>query len=289
MVGCSKSSAPVATQPSSVSSLQPSAPAPAGGTGFLVGAGDIGYCGTGGAESTAKLLDRLPGTVFTAGDNAYMSGTLDEYNRCYDPSWGRHRGRTRPTPGNHEYESGAIGYFDYFGASAGPSGAGYYAFAIGGWRIIALNSELPSSQGSAQAEWLRRELLTQPSACTAVIWHRPLFSSGPNGDNSDMRDVWRTLYEFNVEIVINGHDHIYERFAPQDPDGRPDPIRGIREFVAGTGGAPLYQVQSVRANSEERATTWGVLSLTLTPGMYAWEFIPVEGGSYHDAGSGTCH
>lgn len=138
-------------------------------------------------------------------------------------------------------------------------------------------------------QWLRAELSSRRSACTAVLWHRPLFSSGRNGNNPDMRDVWRTLYEFNVDLVINGHDHTYERFAPQDPDGRPDAVRGIREFIVGTGGAPLYEFANIRANSEVRAATWGVAVFTLTGGGYRWEFVPVDGATFRDSGSGPCH
>jgi hypothetical protein len=264
-----------------------------GGVPVLVGAGDIGLCGgksstTSGAEATAALLDRLPGTVFTAGDNAYMSGSMDEFQNCYEPTWGRHRARTRPTLGNHEYTSGPSAYFAYFGSAAGSSD-GYYSYSVGSWRIIALNSEVPSQAGTAQHEWLKNELATRKSTCTAVIWHRPLFSSGRNGDNPDMRDVWRALYDANVDVVINGHDHTYERFAPQDPDGRPDPARGIRQFVVGTGGAMLYEFTHVRANSEARGASWGVAMFTLNDGGYQWQFIPVDGAAFTDAGSGTCH
>jgi hypothetical protein len=267
--------------------IGPSAPfAP---TGVMVGAGDIAMCGTGGSDKTARLLDSIGGTVFTTGDNVYMRGTAAEFANCYEPSWGRHRSRTRPAPGNHEYESGAAGYFGYFGASAGGAGEGFYSYGVGPWRIYALNSEISSASGSPQAEWLRRELASRPAACTAAYWHRPLFSSGMNGDNPDMRDLWRILYEANVDIVINGHDHIYERFSPQDPDGRPDQQRGIRQFIIGTGGAMLYPFATVRSNSETRAAAWGVTMFTLMNGSYQWEFVPVEGGTFRDAGSGTCH
>jgi hypothetical protein len=255
----------------------------------MVGAGDIGYCGSPAAEATARLLDRISGTVFTTGDNAYMSGSSEEYRQCYDPSWGRHRSRTRPVPGNHEYVTGADAYFDYFGSSAGPRGAGYYSYSVGPWQVIALNSEIPSGPGSPQQQWLRQELSLHRTFCSAVYWHRPRFSSGQNGDNPDMRDVWRTLYEFDVDLVINGHDHTYERFAPQDPDGRPDAAHGIRQFVVGTGGAPLYALPMIHVNSEVRAAAWGVAVFTLSSVGYQWEFVPVDGESFHDAGSGTCH
>ena len=270
------------------STVSPLPPAPLTGSGLLVGAGDIGFCGSPGAEATARLLDGFSGTVFTAGDNAYATGTRSDFLNCYAPSWGRHLGRTRPVAGNHEYGSGAGGYFEYFGANAGPGGAGYYSYTVGPWTVIALNSEVPAGPGSPQMMWLRTEL-SVAAFCTAVIWHRPLFSSGRHGDNPDMRDIWRTLYELNADVVINGHDHSYERFAPQDPDGRFDPARGIREFVVGTGGAPLYQFAGMRPNSEVRASVWGVITLTLTGTGYHWEFAPVAGESFRDAGAGTCH
>ena len=282
---CSHGTTPVAPTPAATVEVRNFG----AGSGVLVGAGDIGFCGMGGAEATARLLDRFAGTVFTAGDNAYVSGTHDEFQNCYGPSWGRHLSRTRPAVGNHDFGRGGGDYFEYFGASAGPAGAGYYSYTVGPWNVIALNSELPSGSASAQMAWLRNELSSRPSLCTAVYWHRPLFSSGRHGDNPDMRDAWRALYEFNVDLVIGAHDHSYERFAPQDADGRLDPARGIREFVVGTGGAPLYEFPSIRPNSEVRASVWGVAAFTLSAGGYQWEFVPVEGQSFRDSGSASCH
>lgn len=241
-------------------------------------------------EATARLLDRFSGTVFTAGDNAYITGTSQEFQSCYGPSWGRHLSRTRPSIGNHDFNSNSgAAYYQYFGSSAGSAGSGYYSYAVGPWNVIALNSEIASGAGSSQMAWLRNELSTKRPACTAVYWHRPLFSSGRHGDNPDMRDVWRTLYEFDVDLVIGGHDHTYERFAPQDPDGRLDPARGIREFVVGTGGAPLYEFPGIRPNSEMRAAVWGVAAFTLGATGYQWEFVAVEGQTFHDSGSAACH
>jgi hypothetical protein len=236
------------------------------------------------------LLDRLDGTVFTAGDNAYPNGSAEDFQRCYDPGWGRHRGRTRPSPGNHDYNSGSgTAYFDYFGGNAGPAGVGYYSYPVGPWQVISLNSESPTGPGSPQYDWLRRELSGHPARCTAVYWHRPLFSSGNHGDNPDMRELWRALYAADVDLVINGHDHIYERFAPQDAEGRFEPDRGIREFIVGTGGASLYGFASAHANSEIRAAAWGVAVFTLFDGGYRWEFVPVDGQTFHDSGAGSCH
>jgi hypothetical protein len=259
-------------------------------TEVLVGAGDIGRCGSSGHEATARLLDGLSGTVFTAGDNAYPNGSADDYRSCYGPTWGRHRDRTRPSAGNHEYDTpGAAGYFGYFGSRAGPSGLGYYAYSLGAWRVIVLNSEIGASAGSAQASWLRAELAENQTSCTAAYWHRPFASSGPHGDNTDMRDLFRILYEGGVEFLVSGHDHLYERFSPMDPDGRSDQSRGVRQFVVGTGGTPLSQPATARANSEALGTSWGVIRFELSPGSYRWEFLPVEGQTYADTGFQACH
>jgi hypothetical protein len=257
----------------------------------FVGAGDIGWCGPDGRPNlTASLLDGIPGTVFAAGDLAYFSGSLDDYLRCYEPSWGRHKTRTRPVPGNHEYETpGAAGYFSYFGANAGPFGLGYYSYPLGAWHVVALNSEISAFPGSPQLEWLRDDLSANRSLCTLAYFHTPVFGSGTNGGNTHMQAVWRVLYEFGVELVVNGHNHSYERFAPQDPDGRYDPARGIREFVAGTGGAPLTGFPRIQANSEVRSSTWGVLKMTLRSDQYDWQFLPVAGESFSDSGNAVCH
>ena len=259
----------------------------------LVGAGDIARCGAErlGAERTASLLDGIDGTIFTAGDNAYPSGRPQDFQNCYGPTWGRHRNRTRPVPGNHEYETaGAAGYFQYFGDNAGPLELGYYAYDAGPWRVLALNSEIDAGEGSAQIEWLREELRMGSSRCTAAIFHRPLFSSGPNGENRDMIDIWRALYDAGVDIVINGHDHIYERFARQTPTGQLDALRGIRQFTVGTGGVALTGVARPRIHSDAVATdVHGVLKLTLAATTYQWQFVPATQTAFQDSGTGTCH
>jgi hypothetical protein len=266
---------------------------PPAGPEVLVGAGDIGWCGLAGAELTAMLLDGIPGTVFTAGDNAYFNGTSEDFRRCYDPYWGRHRGRTHPVPGNHDYDDGksdGSAYFNYFGVSAGPAGLGYYSYTVGAWHVVALNSEISAFPGSPQMEWLRADLTVNPSRCTIAIFHSPVFGSGSNGGNPHMQAVWRTLYEFSVDVIVNGHNHSYERFAPQDPDGGFDSERGIREFVVGTGGAQLTDFPRVRANSEvRRSGVWGVLKLTLWSDRYEWVFVPVAGQNFSDSGSTNCH
>jgi uncharacterized protein YjdB len=256
----------------------------------LVGAGDIADCTTG--EPTAQLLDNIAGTVFTAGDNAYTNGTASEFATCYDPSWGRHKARTRPAPGNHDYgTSGATGYYNYFGALAGPAGLGYYSYDLGAWHIISLNSNVSMSAGSAQEVWLRADLAASTKTCTIAYWHHPRFSSGASHGSSTMSaGAFQALYDAGADIVIVGHDHEYERFAPQTPSAAPDPARGIREFVVGTGGAGLYSFATPLPNSEVRDnTSHGVLKLTLSDGSYTWQFIPVAGDSFTDSGSGTCH
>jgi acid phosphatase type 7 len=261
----------------------PSTPA----TVQIVAAGDSGQGGFG-ALKTGQLLDSMPGTLLALGDLAYMQGSAADFRDCYEPAWGRHLDRTRPVPGNHEYvTAGAASFFDFFGGLAGPRGQGYYAFPAGSWRIIALNSEVPKTPGTAQNQWLRSELETNRAACTLAFWHRPLFSSGQNGNNDDTRELWRLLEEFGVDVVLNGHDHMYERFAPQDMDGKAK-ATGIRQFIVGTGGASLYPVGGARPNSEVRASVYGILAMSLSPTSYQWDFKSVDSG-FHDSGTGACH
>jgi len=264
---------------------------PPGRGEVLVGAGDIADCGSSGAEATAALLDAIPGTVFTAGDNAYSSGTASEYANCYDPTWGRHKARTRPAPGNHEYNtSDAAPYYAYFGANAGPSGRGYYSYDLGDWHLISLNSNIDMSAGSAQELWLRADLAATTKTCVLAYWHHPRFSSGSHGSSTESQPLWQALYDYNADVVVVGHDHNYQRFAPQTPSGAPDPVRGMREFVAGTGGRSHYSFSTPIANTEAYNTdTWGVLKLTLDAASYSWEFIPIAGGTYRDSGTGACH
>lgn len=268
-------------------------PAPVGPEVF-VGAGDIAICG-GSAEATARQLDGIGGTVFTLGDNAYPTGTRADFQNCYEPTWGRHKSRTRPTPGNHDYGTpGAAPYYDYFGANAGQPGLGYYSFDLGAWHVISLNSNIPDS-GAAQMAWLRSDLAANTTArCTLAYWHHPAFSSGPNGVNAAeasirayARQMYQVLYDANADLVLVGHEHMYERFAPQNANGALDTARGIRQFVIGTGGVPLYDVQIVRPNSETRLKVHGVMKLTLSSERYQWEFIPVSGAG--DSGSQACH
>ena len=268
----------------------------------LVGAGDIADCpdpegsGSTGAEDTAALLDDITGTVFTVGDNAYPSGTDADFNDCYGPSWGRHKARTYPSPGNHDYETpNASGYFNYFGAAAGDPTEGYYSYDLGEeWHVVVLNSMCGNVGGcgddAPMLRWLKEDLAANPKACTLAYWHHPLFSSGNHGNNAYINPIWDALYAANADVVVNGHDHIYERFAPQNPSGVADSDMGIREFVVGTGGAYHSPLGRILPNSEVRNTdTHGILKLTLHQTSYDWEFVPVEGQTFTDSGSANCH
>jgi Calcineurin-like phosphoesterase len=257
----------------------------------FAGAGDIALCDQGNSIGVGKLLDTVGGTLFTLGDNAYMNGTFSEFENCYGPTWGRWKARTRPTPGNHEYHTpGASAYFEYFGANAGPPGLGYYSFELGAWHVISLNSEIDTGRNSAQGIWLQNDLATNRSKCTIAYWHKPLFSSGPNGNHPHMQPFWQILYQAGVDVVMNGHDHLYERFGPQDPEGRPDPRLGIRQFIVGTGGVPLYDFRTaLQPNSERRMRQHGILNLTLMNDSYLWEFVPVSRTADQDSGSDQCH
>lgn len=265
------------------------------GPPMLVGAGDIAGCNYDRDEETAKLLDDIPGTVVTLGDNVYPDGTDLQFNDCYDPTWGRHKARTRPAPGNHDYHTpGASGYFNYFGTAAGEPDKGYYSYDLGDWHIIVLNSNCSEVGGCAgdspQGQWLQADLAAHPTVCTLAYWHRPRFSSGRHGNSSAVAPFWRILYGAGADVVLNGHDHDYERFAPQNPDGVADPARGIRQFVVGTGGKGLRPFETIQPNSEvKNSTTHGVLKLTLRAASYDWEFIPIAGDTFADSGSGACN
>jgi hypothetical protein len=260
----------------------------------LVGAGDIADCSTTADSATARLLDRIPGTVFTLGDNAYPRGSARDFRRCYRPTWGRHADRTRPALGNHEYETrGADGYFDFFDPDPGARGRGWYGYQRGTWHIVVLNSNCEEVGGcgpsSPQVRWLERDLAAHADDNVLAYWHHPRFSSGRHGGDRRMRTFWDVLYAYGADIVLNGHEHDYERFAPQDPTGRADSRYGIRQFVVGTGGAPMRGRASRARNSQVFATTHGVLRLVLWPDSYSWRFVPVAGRSFRDAGSRRTH
>ena len=276
---------PTATPPPSDSANDP----------VLVGAGDIGDCTTDNDEATAALLDDIPGTVFTAGDNAYPNGTAAQFEDCYDTTWGRHKQRTRPIPGNHDYNTpGARAYLDYFGkAAVNADGDPWYSYDLGEWHIVALDSECEETNDcvaeSRQGRWLTADLAASDAMCTLAMWHVPRFSSGFHQNDNDLDGFWHILYDAGADVIVNGHDHDYERFAPQDPDAVEDRVRGIREFVVGTGGTTLRPFEEIVANSELRAAgIHGVLKLTLHPTSYEWQFIPTS-GDFSDSGRGPCH
>ena len=265
----------------------------------LVTAGDIAACDTFGDEATAELLDGLPGTVAPLGDLVYEFASAADYANCYDPTWGRQLDRSRPVAGSHDYaefQTNAEDYFAYFGPRAGDPAKGYFSYDVGTWHVIALNSNCGEvggcGAGSTQERWLRTDLASSVASCTLAYWHDPRFSSGNvHGGNSAYQAFWQALYDFNAEVVLAGHEHVYERFAPQTPAGALDAVRGLRQFTVGTGGRSHYGFrQSVLATSEVRnADTFGVLSLTLRPGAYDWRFVPEAGRTFTDTGSTACH
>jgi len=264
----------------------------------FVGAGDIASCDDlAGAYATAALIDKIPGTVFAVGDLAYPNGSDDDFANCYSATWGRFKDRTRPAPGNHEYHTaGASAYARYFGDAAGDPKKAYYSYDLGQWHILALNSECVMvggcDAGSEQGKWLQQDLAEHPAGCTLAYFHKPLFSSGlAHGNDPEIKPLWYLLYHYGADVVVSGHDHDYERFAPQDPEGKADAAHGIRQFVVGSGGKNSHRFFTTpRANSEVRnADTFGVLKLTLHPKSYDWEFVPQEGKTFKDSGSGNCH
>ena len=295
--------------------------ASAGATGdpVIATAGDIscdptisGYNGGNGTATRCRqrytsdlLVDGGFAAVLDLGDNQYECGSLTAYQQAYDPSWGRVKSITRPSPGNHEYltsgglgcdssNANAAGYFNYFGSAAGTRGQGWYSYDIGTWHIIALNSQCSAVGGcgrsSPQYQWLQADLAAHSNYCTLAYWHVPLFSSGGR-QAANSYSWWQLLYNANADVVLNGHDHIYERFAPQDPNANPDSAHGIRQFTVGTGGGNHTSIVSVAANSEVRDnTTFGILELTLHPTGYEWQFVPAAGsGTFTDSGSAPCH
>jgi hypothetical protein len=255
----------------------------------FVGAGDIGDCNHDGARRTGRLLDGIPGTVFMLGDGAYPRGEAEDYDDCYDPYWGRHRSRTRPVPGNHDYdEPGAPGFLGYFAGQVGDGGRTYYRFQLGAWQVYALDSNIPADASSSQYQWLAAELAQNVSRCTLAYWHHPVRSSSRGGDQDQMQTIWALLADRGADLVLSAHDHVYERFAPMNASFGFD-ARGMRLLNAGTGGGRFYTFGEPRPLSEVRIEqTWGVLKLTLSNDGYMWEFIPVS-GSATDSGADTCN
>jgi hypothetical protein len=266
-------------------------------------AGDIARCTSSdpawsGAADTARTvaagLGADPGAVvLTLGDHTYPRGRAEEFTDCYGPTWGKFKDRTWPAPGNHEYATAkAAPYFAYFGERAG---RGYYSLELGGWHIVSLDSDLAPAEHAAQMAWLRADLASHPARCTLAFWHHPLYSSGGHGSIPKMREAWRLLQQAGAELVLSGHDHDYERFAPQDADGRLDRARGMRQFVVGTGGAyPTPFLLTVRNSEMRDSGRTGVLRLRLLDGRYEWEFLESArlttlGLPEPDRGSDDCH
>lgn len=263
----------------------PPPPPPVAQTASILAVGDIGQCDSPGVVQTARLVDGLAGELLLVGDIAYFSGTMSQFVQCFDPHWGTNRYRWRPVPGNHEYETpNAAGYFQYFGQAAGN---GHYSFRAGPWLVLMLDSNVSVNRGSPQYAFVQAELAAHPTRCAMAVWHHPLFSSGPNGNTLGMRDLYTLLYQSGVDVLVAAHDHLYERFGKQDPEGRSDAV-GIRQFIVGTGGARLYDFARIAPNSQFRLSAHGALRLTLNRDDYSWAFLDTT-GAIADSGTDSCH
>jgi hypothetical protein len=264
-----------------------------GDTKFNGGQGAANRCAE---RTTSQLVGSRPDAVFLLGDQQYENATLAKFRASFAPTWGRFNDVNHPAAGNHEYVTkGAAGYFDYFGKAAGNRKTGWYSYDVGDWHVIVLNSNCRyvggCDLGSPQERWLRADLNTHAKQrCTLAYWHHPRYSSGVHGSSTSYRRWWKDLFDANADLVLVGHDHDYERFAPQDPYGARNLPRGIREFVVGTGGKHHGPLQARASNSEAfNNDAYGILDLTLRPGGYDWRFLPEPGKSFTDAGSGPCH
>ena len=264
-------------------------PAPIITTNWVNIVGDTGFCGSPVMAQISKLITGLGGDLLLAGDIAYPSGTMEQYMRCFDPDLGRFKSRSWASPGNHDYETpGATGYFNYFGERAGPDRRGYYAIRESSWQVLMLNSNLPMNRNSPQFEFARHQLTANPARCAMAIMHHPFDTSGPNGPSPNQRDLWEMMYGLGVDVVVSGHDHLYERHAPQDSSQKADPARGIRLFIAGTGGATPYARARAATNSEVLLSVQGLFRMKLEPALYEWEFMDVN-GNVLDRGLNICH
>jgi hypothetical protein len=237
------------------------------------------------------VVNQRPAALLALGDTQYEDGALQTYRTTYAPTFVRLLDITHPAPGNHEYHTlGASGYFGYFGARAGSSGQGYYSFDLGGWHVVALNSncgEVSCGGGQAQERWLRADLAAHPAPCTIAYWHHPRWSHGQHGDNQQVAPLVQALYDGGVDVLLTGHDHDYERFTPRAPDGSADP-RGLREFVVGTGGRDVRSARAGIGTEAVNSDSFGALFLTLTPTGYGWQFMASNGSGFSDSGSATC-
>jgi acid phosphatase type 7 len=263
----------------------------------LVGAGDVASCNYTEDSATAKLLGNIPGTVYTLGDNVYTYGTAAEFANCYDPTWGKYKQRTRPAVGNHEYyTAGAKPYFDYFGWRAGGPNRGYYSYDRGAWHIVALNSNCAKVGGcgirSVQGRWLRSNLADHRTRCTLAYFHHPLYATGEGTPTPAVRPLWRILYNHHADVILSGHAHRYERYAPITPGGVVDRNNGIRQFVVGTGGnsggGEIHRDQAPGLRVVNLVTP-GVLKLDLSAGSYTWKFVHIAGKTFSDSGTDACH
>ena len=234
-------------------------------------------------KGLAKLL--------ALGDEQYDDGTLSAFRQSYDPSYGRVKSITAPVPGNHEYHtSGGAGYYDYFGALAGPRGKGYYSYDVGSWHLVGLNSNIARDSGSEQIAWLKRDLADNAAKkCTIAYWHHPRHSAGSYGSNTSVQPFWQAAYDAGVDVVLAGHDHGYQRFAPLNGSGQKDSARGIRSFVSGAGGRNHYALKSSSLRDAGNGDTFGVTLLTLRAGSYDWAFQPEAGKTWTDRGTSACH
>ena len=280
------------------------------GASVLMGVGDIAGCDGGGDDKTATLVDsilkadsvaKVTDAVFTLGDNAYQEGTAKQFANCFGSTWGNPKrgimNKLHPTPGNHDYLSRAANpYFAYFGDKAGAAGAGYYSYDVGTWHVVVLNSEIvvlsefSDLDRKAQEDWLKKDLKDKPKPCTVAYWHEPRFSSGWHGSDARFQPIWQILYDANVDLVLNGHDHDYERFLPQTPAGLPDTLRGIPEIVVGTGGEELrgFGGKKIRNSDYRLEGRFGVLVLTLGGGEFRSAWIETNGRVWDPSG-GKCH
>jgi acid phosphatase type 7 len=292
---------PVATTPPPISSpvtepagetpiVPPTIPAPGNAATFVNVLGDTGWCGSPALGPISRLFDRFDGDILLAGDLAYPSGTMAEFRNCFEPTFGRFKSRMHVSPGNHDYVASvsAESYFTYFGASSGPNRLGYYSFKAGEWTIMMLNSNIPIGRASAQYQFVRQTMQQTPTRCTMAVLHHPFDSSGINGPTPALRDVWELMYNLGGDVVIAGHDHLYERHAPVNADQRRDDAKGIRQFTSGTGGAPLYSRVRNGLNSEILISNWGILRLKLDPALYQWQFMDMN-GNVLDQGLNVCH
>lgn len=268
----------------------PVIPAPGTTSTFVNVLGDTGWCGSPAMAPIARLFERFDGDIILAGDLAYPRGSVEDFRNCFEPSFGRFKSRMRAAPGNHEYMASASAdpYFTYFGDRSGPSRLGFYSFRAAEWTVLMLNSSIPIGRTSAQFAFVRQVMQQAPTRCTMAVLHHPFDSSSSNGPSPFLRDIWELMYNLGGDLVINGHDHVYERHAPMNTDQRRDDVKGIRQFTVGTGGASLYGRVRSAGNSEVFISNYGILRLKLDPALYEWQFMDMN-GTVLDRGLNICH